>query len=193
MRMHPTLCSMLVAGGIVSAASPWAHAADIAASYSFSGSTFVGGTTPPFASIIENIALNFDNSTTITGSATGAFLISGTVVPTSTLEFSYIPAADLAIVGGSAATNGTSDPVSTDFAIVISHISSAPRISSLTYSTGSGTTFAALTTTITPIAVNVVPEPASMTGLRGRPDRARPSSVQAGPGFPRPAADDGAM
>ena len=144
-----------------------AHALIISNTYTVVGSNFLSTAQSPYASITESFTITFNNAVTVS-QQTGGISLNGasTIIPTSTLAFTYVAGADSLIVGGLAATVATSDPASTDFAVVIQNASQTANfsITALSYTVGTGATFTATTrTTGTP--PTTVPEPASLALL----------------------------
>jgi hypothetical protein len=139
-----------------------ADAAIISGTYTITGSSFVGGGTPPYASATEVVSITFDNSASISSQTTGITLVSGTVTPSSTLAFSYAMGPDILTIGGIDDTVTTSDPLSTDFAASISSASGAPGLANFSYSVGTETSFTALQDSVSFVPT---PEPATLTVL----------------------------
>jgi hypothetical protein len=161
MRVRDLIRFLLVGAAIVAATMTPARATIIAASYAITGSSFVGSVPSPFATVVENIRFTFDDASTQFSNTSGITLISGTVVPTSTLGFTYLAGVNAGFVGGLAATVNTSDPSSIDFAIALNDLSGTPTISSFTFSDGQGHVFSASTDSVAPyVAATAVPEPA---------------------------------
>ena len=159
------LNAIAVALGLAMSAGA-ADAATISGTYSVIGSNFASTVKSPFASITESFNISFSNTSAVSQQTAGISLNSSTITPASTLAYTYIPGVDTLIVGGTAATVASSDPNSTDFALVISNASnlSGFGITSLTYSAGQGAVFAAQTTAHAP-APTATPEPASIALL----------------------------
>ena len=128
--------------------------------YDVTGGTFTTSSgTAPFASITESLTITFDTSAAVSQATAGIVQnASSTIAPTSTLAYTYVPGIDQLLIGGLAATVGSSDPASTDFALVIGNATlPAYTVTSLSYSTGAGAVYSAQT-----LGVTATPEPASL-------------------------------
>lgn len=146
-----------------------ANAALIQGTYTVVGSNFTStGAASPFLSITESFTITFDNTALVSQKVTGISLNpASTIVPTSTLGFTYVPGVDSLVVGGLAGTVATADTSTPDFSVTIGSASTPGNftISALSYTTGNGATYSALTRTVGTPPVSAVPEPASLVLL----------------------------
>lgn len=165
--MRYSFVKIIALAAALALSSGVANAAIISNTYTVIGSNFSSSVPSAFASITESFTISFDNASNVSQQTSGITLnAASTIIPTSRLAFTYAAGADTLIVGGLAATVATSDPASTDFALIISNASSTTNfsITALSYTVGTGATFTAITrrVTSTPAAV---PEPASLALL----------------------------
>jgi hypothetical protein len=166
--MRNSLVKILAVAATSALSSGAANAAVITNTYTVVGSNFASTTASPFASITESFTVTFDTNTAVSQQTSGISLnAASTIVPTSALAFTYIPITDSLVVGGVAATVSTSDPASTDFAVVIQNASGTANfsITSLSFTVGTGATFAATTRVVGTPPTAAVPEPASLALL----------------------------
>lgn len=165
--MRNSLVKILAVAAAVAFSSGGADAAIISNTYTVVGSNFVSSVPSPYASITESFTISFDNAVTVSQQTSGISLNgASTILPTSTLAYTYAAGADTLIVGGLARTVATADPASTDFALVIQNASRTAdfSITALSYTVGTGATFTATRTGVGTLP-SAVPEPASLALL----------------------------
>ena len=166
--MRYSFVKILATAAALALSSSVASAAIITGTYTVVGSNFASTAPSPYPSITESFTISFNNAVTVSQQTTGISLNgASTIIPTSTLGFTYVAGADTLIVGGLAATVASSDPASTDFAVVIQNASQTANfsITTLTYSLGTGAIFTATTRAVGTPPTTAVPEPASLALL----------------------------
>jgi len=158
--MGRTIRSIL-AGIVVGLAGLHAsHAAIVSGTYTFNATGFTTGA--PTDPVHGAVSITFNNSLSYNGQSSGISLVSSNIGLDSTVEFDYFSTPDILVIGGSAAGVMNSDPSSRDFALYIGNASTAPMVTTFTYSAGSGTVYTASTDSVTFAPAASIPEPASL-------------------------------